>query len=65
MPPTLIVTGASRGIGAAIALKAAQSEYQIVVNYAKDQEAADQVVEQIRKVETQWRFELMYRLSQR
>jgi NAD(P)-dependent dehydrogenase (short-subunit alcohol dehydrogenase family) len=49
MPPTLIVTGASRGIGAAIALKAAQSEYQIVVNYAKDQEAADQVVEQIRK----------------
>src|ERR1700741_1441608 len=49
MPPTLIVPGASRGIGAAIALKAAQSEYQIVVNYAKDQEAADQVVEQIRK----------------
>ena len=49
MPPTLIITGASRGIGAAIALKAAQSEYQIVVNYAKDQEAADQVVEQIRK----------------
>jgi NAD(P)-dependent dehydrogenase (short-subunit alcohol dehydrogenase family) len=49
MSPTLIVTGASRGIGAAIALKAAQSEYQIVVNYAKDQEAADQVVEQIRK----------------
>jgi NAD(P)-dependent dehydrogenase (short-subunit alcohol dehydrogenase family) len=49
MSPTLIVTGASRGIGAAIALKAAQSKYQIVVNYAKDQEAADQVVEQIRK----------------
>jgi NAD(P)-dependent dehydrogenase (short-subunit alcohol dehydrogenase family) len=49
MPATLIITGASRGIGAAIALKAAQSEYQIVVNYAKDQEAADQVVAQIRK----------------
>ena len=49
MPPTLIITGASRGIGAAIALKAAQSEYQIVVNYAKDQEAAGQVVDQIRK----------------
>jgi NAD(P)-dependent dehydrogenase (short-subunit alcohol dehydrogenase family) len=48
-PPTLIITGASRGIGAAIALKAAQSEYQVVVNYAKDQAAADQVVEQIRK----------------
>jgi NAD(P)-dependent dehydrogenase (short-subunit alcohol dehydrogenase family) len=49
MPPTLIITGASRGIGAAIALKAAQSEYQIVVNYAKDQKAAGQVVDQIRK----------------
>jgi NAD(P)-dependent dehydrogenase (short-subunit alcohol dehydrogenase family) len=51
MPPprTLIITGASRGIGAAIALKAARSEYQIVVNYTKDQEAADRVVEQVRK----------------
>jgi NAD(P)-dependent dehydrogenase (short-subunit alcohol dehydrogenase family) len=49
MPPTLIITGASRGIGAAIALKAAQSEYQIVVNYAKDHKAAGQVVDQIRK----------------
>jgi NAD(P)-dependent dehydrogenase (short-subunit alcohol dehydrogenase family) len=48
-PPTLIITGASRGIGAAIALKAAQSEYQIVVNYAKDQKAAGQVVDQICK----------------
>ena len=49
LPPTLIITGASRGIGAAIALKAAQSEYQIVVNYTKDQKAAGQIVEQIRK----------------
>ena len=49
MPPprTLIITGASRGIGAAIALKAARSGYQIVVNYANDQTAASQVVEQI------------------
>jgi NAD(P)-dependent dehydrogenase (short-subunit alcohol dehydrogenase family) len=47
MPPprTVIITGASRGIGAAIALKAARSDYQIVVNY----KAAEQVVEQIRK----------------
>jgi len=48
-PHTLIITGASRGIGAAIALQAARSEYQIVVNYAKDQEAADRVVQQICK----------------
>ncbi|HEX6565584.1 MAG TPA: SDR family NAD(P)-dependent oxidoreductase, partial [Chthoniobacterales bacterium] len=48
-PRTLIITGASRGIGAAIALKAARSEYQIVVNYTKDQEAAERVVEQVRR----------------
>ena len=47
-PRTLIITGASRGIGAAIALKAARSEYRVVINYAKDQEAADRTVEQIR-----------------
>jgi NAD(P)-dependent dehydrogenase (short-subunit alcohol dehydrogenase family) len=51
MPPprSLIITGASRGIGAAIALMAARSEYQIVVNYANDQKAADRVVGQIRE----------------
>jgi NAD(P)-dependent dehydrogenase (short-subunit alcohol dehydrogenase family) len=47
-PRTLIITGASRGIGAAIALKAARSDYQIVVNYSRDQQAAAKVVEQIR-----------------
>ena len=47
-PRTLIITGASRGIGAAIALMAARSEYQIAVNYVNNQEAADKVVEQIR-----------------
>ena len=48
-PRTLIITGASRGIGAAIAIMAARSAYQIVVNYANDQKAADLVVEQIRQ----------------
>ena len=48
-PRTLIITGASRGIGAAIAIMAARSAYQIVVNYANDQKAADVVVEQIRQ----------------
>jgi len=47
-PRTLIITGAGHGIGAAIALKAGLSEYRAVVNYAKDQRGADQVVDQIR-----------------
>jgi NAD(P)-dependent dehydrogenase (short-subunit alcohol dehydrogenase family) len=46
-PRTLIVTGASRGIGAAIALKAGRSDYRVVVNYAKDRRAADQIVDRI------------------
>lgn len=45
---TLIITGAGRGIGAAIALKAGLSEYRVVVNYAKDRRSAEQVVAQIR-----------------
>jgi NAD(P)-dependent dehydrogenase (short-subunit alcohol dehydrogenase family) len=49
VPRTIIITGASRGIGAAIALKAARSEFRIVVNYANDQEAAGKVVAEIRK----------------
>ena len=48
MPRTLIITGAGRGIGAAIALKAGHLGYRVVVNYAKDQQAADRVVDQIR-----------------
>jgi NAD(P)-dependent dehydrogenase (short-subunit alcohol dehydrogenase family) len=47
MPRTLIITGGSRGIGAAIALQAARAEYRVVVNYANDRKAADEVVEQI------------------
>jgi NAD(P)-dependent dehydrogenase (short-subunit alcohol dehydrogenase family) len=47
-PRTLIITGAGRGIGAAIALKAGLSGYRVAINYAKDQRAADQVVDQIR-----------------
>lgn len=42
-----IVTGASRGIGAAIALKAARSGYGVVVNYSADAEGAETVVKDI------------------
>ena len=42
-----IVTGASRGIGRAIALSLAQSGANVVVNYASASAAAEQVVSQI------------------
>ena len=46
--PVLLVTGASRGIGAATALLAARSGYAVAVNYCSDKPAADAVVRQIR-----------------
>ncbi|WP_026487228.1 3-oxoacyl-[acyl-carrier-protein] reductase [Caldanaerobius polysaccharolyticus] len=44
-----IVTGASRGIGRAIALKLAEMGYGVVVNYASNSQKAEEVVEEIRK----------------
>jgi NAD(P)-dependent dehydrogenase (short-subunit alcohol dehydrogenase family) len=43
----LLVTGGSRGIGAATALLAARKGYAVAVNYARDAQAADQVVRAI------------------
>src|SRR5437588_483030 len=40
----LIVTGASRGIGRATALAAAERGYDVCVNYVRDRAAADEVV---------------------
>ena len=42
--PVMLITGASRGIGAATAIKAAKAGYDLVVNYAGNAEAAAQVV---------------------
>jgi NAD(P)-dependent dehydrogenase (short-subunit alcohol dehydrogenase family) len=44
----LIVTGGSRGIGAATAILAAERGYAVCVNYKKNQTAADAVVAAIR-----------------
>jgi NAD(P)-dependent dehydrogenase (short-subunit alcohol dehydrogenase family) len=45
----VIVTGGSRGIGAAICVLAAERGYDVVVNYAGDEQAAEDVAEQVRK----------------
>lgn len=47
MQPTLLITGASRGIGAATAVLAAQHGWAVAVNYAHNAQAAQQVVAQI------------------
>ena len=46
--PVLLVTGGSRGIGAATALAAAQAGYAVAVNYQSNSLAADEVVRSIR-----------------
>jgi NAD(P)-dependent dehydrogenase (short-subunit alcohol dehydrogenase family) len=47
MNKVLVVTGGSRGIGAATALLAAQRGYSVCVNYRQNREAAERVVEAI------------------
>lgn len=46
--PVLLVTGGSRGIGAAISLAAARQGWAVAVNYASNRSAADRVVGAIR-----------------
>ena len=48
MNKVLLVTGGSRGIGAATALLAAQQGWAVAVNYTANSLAADEVVRQIR-----------------
>ena len=46
--PIMLITGGSRGIGAATALAAAQAGYAVAVNYHSNSLAADEVVRSIR-----------------
>lgn len=48
--PLLLITGASRGIGAATALLAARAGWDLVLNYARDHAAAAAVAEQVRAI---------------
>ena len=47
-PRVLLITGASRGIGAACALRAAEAGWDVGVNFHRDQAAAERVADQVR-----------------
>jgi 3-oxoacyl-[acyl-carrier protein] reductase len=47
MPRTALITGASRGLGAAIAIELARTGAHVAINYHRNQAAADQVCNQI------------------
>ena len=44
---TVIVTGGSRGIGAAIVKELAKSKYNVVLNYNNSEEAAKQIQKEL------------------
>ena len=47
MTKTILVTGGSRGIGAAVSRLAAKAGYRVAVNYARNADAASAVVDEI------------------
>lgn len=44
-----LVTGASRGIGRAVSVKLAEKGYSLLINYASNQEAAQETLKQVRE----------------
>lgn len=50
MNPTALITGASRGIGRAIALALAKEKFNCVINYASNKAAANEMVEEGKKL---------------
>ena len=44
---TAVITGASRGVGRAVALAYAKEGADVIVNYASNEEAAQEVVREI------------------
>lgn len=50
LPQTVLITGGSRGIGAATAIAAARNGYNVAINYVKDQASADNVVRAVEQL---------------
>ncbi|MBQ7792735.1 MAG: SDR family NAD(P)-dependent oxidoreductase, partial [Clostridia bacterium] len=48
MKKTVLITGASRGIGAACAVYFAEQGFDVAINYMQNDEAAEKVAEQVR-----------------
>ncbi|GAA1050794.1 SDR family oxidoreductase [Arthrobacter russicus] len=46
-PGVVLISGASRGIGAAVALRAARAGYSVIVNYSADRQGAASVLQRI------------------
>ena len=52
MSKVILVTGGSRGIGAAVSVRAAQLGYKVAINYRRDRNAADQLRKQLTLAES-------------
>ncbi|HVB72002.1 MAG TPA: SDR family NAD(P)-dependent oxidoreductase [Ktedonobacteraceae bacterium] len=50
---TAIITGSTKGIGKAIALKLASQNYNVVLNYASDDERAQETLQLCRQINPQ------------
>lgn len=50
MNKTILITGASRGIGKQIALFLAKESYDVVIHYNKSRDGADDVLKQVREL---------------
>ena len=47
---TVLITGGSRGIGKAVAMKFAENGYQIIINYVSDKTDTEQLKKELLQV---------------